>query len=232
MILVYTPGRVGTCAIQDTLKRDTDEHIVSLHSFTPNESLDGLPDDNVEVEKGKIFTILKEISWNRKVRAITVVRDPIERAISSFSFFRHHYPKTNYGEKDCFLTQFNHDWYLNWFNNEPKAFFGIDVYEEQWPACNYKNWMIYSGTAMSLIVVKFPHFNILREVMDVMWNMKIGNIIRNNMIGCKPDRVAGYMELKNSKFNKHFVNHMYDSKLVQHFWSPEEIEKLKEKWRE
>ncbi len=229
MMLVYTPGRVGTCALNDTLKRHIDDEIVSLHSFTPSESLDGLPDDNVAVEKGKVLKILEEISCNSAVRAVTAVRDPIERAISSFSFFRHHYPKTSYGEKDCFLSQFNHNWYLDWFDSEVKAFFGVDVYKER---LGPHEWNYYRSPSMELIVVKFPHLNAIREAAECMWDIKLGPVFKNNMIQCKPERVSGYMELKNGKFHKEFVDIMYDNKFTQHFWTPDEIEKLKEKWTE
>lgn len=231
MILVYTPGRVGTCAIHDTFKRHADEEVITLHSFTPSESLDGLPDDNIEIEKEKDRKIISEISNHTLVRAVTAVRDPIERAISSFSFFRHHYPERLGREAAYFLKAYNHDWYLNWFDAEIKAFFGIDVYEDL-PLSEGEDWKEYKNDVMSLLVIKFPNLSALQTASLYCWNLPLGPVVKNNMIQCKPNRVPGYMELKNSRFPADYVNKMYDNKLVRHFWTQEEIAAFKAKWTE
>lgn len=147
-ILIYQMGKVGSTALERTLSN-------SLHFHT----LYNRPhcEFRARLKWGWFGTrILMPIAYfckrlairrGRKVKIITLVRDPVARARSVFFqelpyWLVLYFNKRGLDERqegvfvldEAFGQEFNIDYYDSWFDEELKRFTGIDVFEQEFDA--------------------------------------------------------------------------------------------------
>lgn len=184
---------------------------------------------------------VNDLDMSRYSKIISMVRDPIRRNISQL-FTEWQEPLGYFPEQyddsmmRIFKEQFDHDWPLRWFDDWLFPHFGIDVYRE--PFDKEKAWQIYDDKLLVMRtedlswILKDALIDFLnlspkaRKKMDVT-HRNIGEISRGEAHG------RAYAEFKrNAKFDEQFLNRIYKSKYVQHFYTETEIEWFREMWFE
>jgi hypothetical protein len=188
----------------------------------------------------------------QKWKIISLTRDPIARNLSAFfenlefkqmSEQSKYRVKSDYYNIDpiiltgndleklsiLFFDRFKHDSPLDFFDRELKSVFGIDVYSSEFPKT--KGYKIYSGEKADAIIIKLEYLNqCVQFAFKEFFNVENFTLIHTN-IGKQKDYAAVYSQFKDFiLFPKHYMDKMYQSKYMQHFYSDEEIEHFRHKW--
>lgn len=117
----------------------------------------------------------------------------------------------------------------SWFDDTLKVEFGIDLY--QYPFDKEKGYSIYKIGRYEVLVYQM-------EKMDMFYDI-FREFIGNPNLEFKKENDGGlkwykesYLELKkNVALEKEYVEKTYSGKMMQHFYSKEDIEKFWEKWK-
>ena len=146
-VFVYQMGKVGSDAIVQALGSDKSEHI---HTFYGKNQNDKYIFNNSRPKRIKdaIHFFIKRLAIKvifKKIKIITIVRDPFARDVSMFfqdieayiykyrnkSFYN--YIQFNKSGTSPLITLFENcydfEYGLNWFDKELKRFTGIDIYQ-------------------------------------------------------------------------------------------------------
>jgi hypothetical protein len=168
------------------------------------------------------------------------VRDPVARNISAFfeniiEFFPDFYTRYAAGELDIetivstFLERFDHDTPLVWFDFQMKPVFGIDVFA--CPFSTERGYSIYYGQNASLLLIKLEKLQDCVEsaMKDFLGIDKLA--IRNtNVAEGKEYREVYKAFLETVRLPPEYLDRMYDSKMVRHFYEQDEIRTFRKKW--
>jgi FkbM family methyltransferase len=239
-ILVYTMGKVGSSSIRYTLTQHYN-YVYHLHSLD-RDKLQAL--DKKAEKRGVKNTQKNHIQTVQAVYAnglhnnsaiITVVREPIARNISAFFQNLHTFLPNNESHSvnniiEEFLSSYAHTLPLTWFDDELKTHVGISVYSEPFP--KDKGYMIIQQGNISLLVLKLEISDTVKEaaLREFLDNPDIELV--NTNIGAEKDYSELYAEVKKQiVFDDDYINMMYSSKFMRHFYTEQEIEKFRKKWQ-
>jgi hypothetical protein len=188
----------------------------------------------------------------RKWKIISLTRDPVRRNLSAFfenlefkqiSEQNEFEVKSDYynidpiilKDKDLerlmtlFFERFKHDSPLDFFDRELKSVFGIDVYSSDFSKT--KGYKIYTGEKADAMVIKLEKLNqCVRRAFKEFLNLENFTLTNTN-IGNQKEYAAVYAQFKDSiTLPEHYIDKMYQSKYMQHFYSDDEIKRLRYKW--
>lgn len=175
-------------------------------------------------------------SW----KVISLVRDPIAINVSGFFQIIDHY-LPNFGQRyragsvkiddaiRVFLDEFDHEEPLTWFDVELKATLGIDVFGSPFPKS--KGYEIYRKEHIEFMVLRLEDIDqrageAFKHFLDIE-NLKL---VRSNVADDKSYNTA-YREFKDAiKLPRSYLEMMYESRHVRHFYTDEEILGFRTKW--
>ncbi len=240
IILVYTMGKVGSSTIQNTIKHYYPEAIVFQPHFLSDTYINNQLKESNHYEKNfqvaqTVKSTLKKYPNNR-IKLISIVRDPISRDISNIfqnpvDFIGNnsidHYNVNElikiYKEKE------KHYYTLHWFDDEFKHFTNLDIFD--FPFNKQSNYSIITTEKFDLLLIKMEHLNTMGvDVINSFLNLKLPSLLISNTGEGKSSN-AIQKEFKQKYIpDTHTLNSVYNSKLVQHFYSQHEIEAMKNKW--
>jgi hypothetical protein len=177
--------------------------------------------------------------WStRRCKVISFAREPISRNISSFFYNVEKYIPNYY--KACsitteelthiYLEQFiEHDLPLNWFDQEMKPYFGMNVYACEFPTkAGYK---IYVGKSADLLVMRVEDLNkcsgaAFKEFLGIK-----DFALRTENASAELRYSEGYRDfMREIKLPESYIERMYRSKYMRHFYEKEEIDGFRAKW--
>jgi len=188
----------------------------------------------------------------RKWRVISLVRDPVVRNISAF-FENLNITKIDSHPRyrissdildidplnialedvqllfDLFFDKFQHNEPLNFFDQEIKTVFGIDVFESTFPHAS--GYQIYRKTNADLLLLRLEDLN--QQVEKAFGEfLGVENIaLVNKNIGQEKEYARLYKRFKKFvQIPDAYLKKMYDSQFMQHFYSHDEIHQFKLKW--
>ena len=144
-ILVYQMGKVGSTSLAKALG----ERAIQIHNFYPgNDPCARKPFYRSGwrrkiVDRLFFYVIRRAVRARRKLKIVTLVRDPVGRNVSMYFQHLHYWLAYYFSEVradrdgregidtlvDCFREAFDHRYPLEWFDRELKRFTGVDVYE-------------------------------------------------------------------------------------------------------
>ncbi len=186
-----------------------------------------------------------------KWRIVTLVRDPIAVNISTFF---HHFReievldsvyriKSAYFDfettiklgdieilTELFLEKVDHDRPLKYFDRELKSVFGIDVFASKFPKS--KGYNVYEEEPANVLLIRLENLNkCAGDAFKEFLNIE-GLTLTNTNRGIKKDYNIIYQMFKDSVVLPNtYIDKMYRSKYMQHFYSEEEIKRFKTRWR-
>ena len=145
-ILIYQMGKVGSTTIENSVENSL--HLHTLYNNTPCWVHQKIRRPGI---LGKLIVntgnFIKRVAINRRkrVKIITMVREPISRDISMFfqnlPYWYIEYVNTNKIDireggieflKEVFDESFDHEYQLKWFDREIKKLTGIDIFNEKY----------------------------------------------------------------------------------------------------
>ncbi len=193
----------------------------------------------------KLLTKIK-----KPIHIITVVREPISRNISlffqwidfeetdhtySFKSRNNNYPFNIITPKDdlsglydVFLNRFTSHSHEDWLKDELKNVFQIDLLAE--PFDKEKGFSIFKSENTRLLTLKLESLDFTFEAaMKAFLDEKV-KLIKVNEASAKNIKGVYKRFKKEIRFPKSYINTLYSSDYVKHFYTPIEIEAFQLKW--
>ncbi|WP_319204526.1 putative capsular polysaccharide synthesis family protein [uncultured Ilyobacter sp.] len=250
IILIYQMGKVGSTTIEKSLEKLGKNNVYHIHHFFKEPSLENIKINSnlklfIKSNRENIFFKLKRLTLYifcriKKVKIITLTREPIERNISMFFqdfpqvLYENYFinPRRNEMTQNqifkLFEENFNHELPLRWFDEEIKRYFSVDIYN--YPFDKESGYSIIKESNIDMFVCKLEKLNFLENELKEFLELDEFKLEDSNS-----SRVKWYYYLykefkKNYIPNKHYLNSMYNSRFINHFYTVEEIEIFKKKW--
>jgi hypothetical protein len=224
-VYVYSMGKVGSMSIYSTLLSN---NIKSLHFHYLN------GDFNTNgISIGERIGLKK---LNGKIKIISLVRDPVARNISAY--FQNlkiylgkekNFQTTKFLER-IFFSKYPHLVPITWFDNEFKKSTGIDIYNYEFDKILGFN-IIEINEAMILILKTETDDVVKKHAIELFLGMNLKSEIGNENESNNKEYSEIYNDFKSSiDIPIDYINKLYDSKYMKHFYSNYEIHNLKKKW--
>lgn len=242
LIVVWQPGKVGSTSIARSLKamgiHYTHMHCLAFHNWVDLELRNACGISHYwESEPIEKLDILKK---SEKVKIISLVRDPIARSVADyFEGLGTLYSKYDnidrgvYQELNDFIgreAELGECGYIfEWFNQEIKAFFDIDVY--QYPFDKEKGYQVVCKDNVELLLIKTEKLSGSQDVLGQFIGNKDFKLLDSNVGNQKTYKFA-YEEVKNTiRIPEHIIDFYYrGNKAMDHFYTEEEKKRLIQKW--
>lgn len=219
-------GKVGSSSIYHPLKKKYAGVVVHTHQF------------NQQAWYWEVRQLHKLFYNNQltKFKIISLIREPIGRNVSEF-FHRmidyagidpEHEELSSAELLERFLKNLDHDFALNWFDDNFKRHFAIDVYKNKFPEIGYSKF-VNNGVEILIMKHDIPDKkkeDLINEFVDVT-EFKVE---QRNVGEAKAYRLM-YKQFKTEvKLPFNYLNKMRDSKYFNHFYSQDYIERIIKKW--
>jgi len=237
IILIYSMGKVGSTSIYFSLKKKlpvTDIfHVHFLSDYWLNEKLPRMNKYfHGNINHGK--EILSHIRKNpgKRIKIITLVREPISRDVSDFfQNWKSEYKNIEGIKTEQILQAIEenkHEYTLNWFDTEFKNYLGFDVYKI--PFDTEKGYKIYNLPNIDILCLKLEEINKTgHKALNEFLGIQLSLLNKNTSLEKKGKEL--YLEVKKKyKASKSKLHELYSSNYVRHFYTEEEINTFKEKW--
>jgi len=130
---------------------------------------------------------------------------------------------------DLFLQEPDHDEPAQFFDKEILGVLGIDVYETEFPTS--KGWMIYKGKLADLLLIRVENLNeCAGEAFKEFLGIPELPLINEN-VGSEKAYASLYKTFRQSVvLPESYLDRMYASKYMHHFYDADEIAAFKRKW--
>ena len=221
-ILVYQSGKVGSDTVCKSLAAVgvANSHIHSLNVLPTIKNTDTL--NNIAQES--INTLLSR----KKIKIITLVSEPVSRAISMLMYRLYYNPSVCLNRENFSVYSYiesgiqeEMNFTFNWFDNELKAKFGIDVFE--YPFDKEKGYSIIKQYNISILLIKLEKLNNLTSVIGEFVGAPNFKLLRSNVSDEKPYKYL-YNNIKSTlKISRQLINSVYIGNFkMDHFYSENE----------
>jgi Putative capsular polysaccharide synthesis protein len=254
-ILVYQMGKVGSQSIVDSLEAMRINRPV-YHVHFLNEAniikadrmLHDIYGPHYNVNDWCLYEsrfVIKHIlkQRNRKVKIISLVRDPIARNISSFFYnidkfipnCTKLYEKGRIAVPDItevFFEKFHeHDLPLTWFDEEMKYVFGIDVFSADLSRFVDNRVFIYKHGDIDLLVLKTEDINYVAHEAVQKFLQITDFRVKQAHLSTEQHYSRVYEDFtKTAKLPNKYLATMYESKYVKYFYTSKEIAHFRARW--
>ena len=239
-ILVYQMAKVGSSSIAAALEerklavfqlhRMNREHLERMRAKRAELGWDLAPLPAHDI----LGPILRErlVNRGRRVKVITLVRDPIARNFSSY--FEH--LDAIWHREDAhasvpldelhrgFLERFPHAEPLTWFDDELRPVFGVDVYEHPFPASGHLR--------IGNVLVLKSELDDATKCAAVSEFLGIRNLVFRpaNVTTSKAKGEAYKRFVSTLRLNPQFVEKMLESRYTRHFYTEVEREAMRRRY--
>ncbi|WP_104038309.1 putative capsular polysaccharide synthesis family protein [Vibrio jasicida] len=243
-ILIYQMGKVGSSALEKSIPNSL--HLHDLMSIEAGKQISPVraqlhkPVTNLVKRTLKRAVMCNMLKRKEQVRIISLVREPVGRNVSMFFQSLPFWMADKYLKDDsavrserpqllheAFEEHVNHQYPLEWFDNEIKALTGIDVFVQ--PFDHQLGYQTYQNRNFSLMVVRIDKLDQSQQAISEFLQQDV-EVVHENQADNKWYSPL-IKEFKSSYQPKpEFVEEMLSSKLTQHFFTTPEIETLKKKY--
>jgi hypothetical protein len=240
-ILVYQMGKVGSTSLEKALP-----NCIHIHTFYNHRPCYVVAREKrntfLKRIKGVLYDTLRRtaVKSRKKIKIISLVRDPYSRNISAFfqdfAYYIYYYScLTPESQRDhqandfvfkIYDDLFDHSYALNWFDKEFKKFTGIDIYK--YPFDKDKGWNIITEGKYEILIIKLEK---LKEAWSCIEEFSSAKMQLQN------SNVASFKWYSNfyndfiTKYSpsKSYLDLMYKSKFTLHFYNKKEINFFEER---
>lgn len=250
-VLVYQMGKVGSSSIEHTLgKRNIPSY--HIHTFDDHEEFH-MYHNKKDVSKFfdlKNRTIYRIILNHRKrilqkreqIKIITLVRDPIATVLSRF--FQDLHLQFIEGKKNdaihrdiattfkhlehCFDNNINLNYFADWFDNELKRNFHLDIMNQQ--VDNRQLFFSFSNKRAQVMLIKCEQLSALDKEIGEFLNLD--DFVLKNSNEAKNKWYSNVHQYFKQHYDFSKLFYMYDLPLYRHVYSEQEREAFKAKWQQ
>lgn len=241
-VFVYTMGKVGSSAIYEGLSE-----AYQLHNFDGEIPAKYFSSRFTPYVRRYLFETLrwklfhkkaykrfeKAMRLGHKVKVISVVRDPVARNISAF--FQNLDASQIYSKEGLqhdFFALTNHMLPLEWFDLEFKRHLGVSVYDYKFDVDS--GYSIIEQDNCEIMIVQLEKLNanadvIRRFIDDDKFDFAVSDV-QGNVSSVKWYKEYVQFLKENAVFPRAYLDLMYDSKYMRHFYSQSDIANLRAKW--
>lgn len=226
-VFVWQMGKVGSKSIYYSLSTHYPGAVLHAHrlSATHEES---------EIRRLYEWAVVQQ----KPLDIISLTREPIGRNVSAFfeNFGRDtgmSYEQASFslGElKAIFLANYEHDTPLQWFDNNIRKHFGIDVYATPYPE---NGTATYGHRNVRLLVIRLEAGDaVISEAIKQFLGLTAFELIKKNVSQDKDYAMTYDAFTRTVKLPDDYIARMCESKYFTHFYSQETIDMVRKKWRE
>jgi len=221
---VFQMGKVGSTSVYLNLIRFYPGAVVHSHNF---------------LEDHKRYQTRRLYRWavidKKPIKIVSLVREPISRNLSAlFQNYQRDLgipfdgEKVDYEKLEEVLLSRYHLGQTRWFERRIEAIFGLDVYATPFPARGYET---YSKDNIELLVLRLELPNSEKErVIKEFFGLKRFEIVNAN-VGAEKDYAEQYRKFKSVvRLTPEYIDAICNSKFARHFYSAEDIEKVRVAW--
>ncbi|MGR5423694.1 putative capsular polysaccharide synthesis family protein [Vibrio harveyi] len=240
-VLIYQMGKVGSSALEKSIPKSI--HLHDLMSIDAEKQISPVRAQLHNPATNYIKRLLKRLIMSRmlkrkkQVRIISLVREPIGRNISMFFQSLPFWMAAKYLNDDsavrsersqllheAFEEHVNHQYPLEWFDNEIKPLTGIDVFTH--PFDHELGYQVYQKDNFSLMVVRVDKLDQSQKAISTFLQQEV-KVQHDNQADNKWYSPL-LVEFKRTFHPKvALIEEMLTSKFTKHFFSASEIEKFK-----
>jgi hypothetical protein len=239
LTLVYTMGKVGSSSIYHSIHDNVgqihslDEEIPTKYFISKDRSTWIGHLISRIIWKLVVKKVKKCMDKSDKVKIITGVRDPVSRNVSSYFQGMQTKDKVNY-DIENYLNEFqlvtNHNVPLYWFDHELKRHLGINIFETEFNKdLGYK---IINKGKYEIFIYRLENLDsIIEEVRSFVGENNFSYTKKN----ITEKKVKNHLlsEFKNKViFSNEYLEAMYNSKYMNHFYSRKEIKDFIKKYQQ
>lgn len=218
IILIYQPAKVGSSSVYKSIK-GYNRYALHCHSLHELEDRDGEFYKLLNLKAGKI---------------ISLVRDPVARRISEM------WQGVVYTDRYDAGVNFSdiENWYFdgefwnsefNWFYQEMKAVFKIDVFEH--PFNKEEGYSLIKQGNIELLLIKMEKLDELEGVIGEFLGINGFRLSNENVSVRKSYRFAFQSYKKSFSISEESLKEIYKkNEYMKHFYSEQERDKLYQKW--
>ncbi len=241
-IVVYTMAKVASSSVRVSLYRHNIGPVFWAHQMLPA----NVEEMRVRRQERNLRPFFRPfpsylyknyVQKDQPMRFVTLVRDPVARNLSIFFQAYEYHAGANYKDSelsvdeliDRFFDGLLHELPLEWFDKEFKATTGIDVYS--YPFDHEKGYTIIKEGRFDLLILKV-------ETSDEAKASGLGEFFEipdftlyHHNIGDNKEYADTYKKFKNRlELPTEYINHMYQSKYIQHFYTEAEQTDFRKHW--
>ncbi len=260
LLLVHTMGKVGSTSVAASLKIPAVRKTMTLFQphFLSSEGIDFAEAlavrragswDNLTVKGRAGFNRnramnkkLQELrASGKRVKVITMVRDPIATNLSGFFHNSRWWPaelkemcKTVTADTlravgDYFFEHYTHDVPNDWFDMEVKTLYDVDVFSE--PFDPQRGYAIYRSDVADVLLIKLEKLNeCAADAMRDFLGLENFRLIESNKAESKEYAAVYQAFRKQVALPESYIDRMYNTKLARKFYSAEELDAFRRKW--
>jgi hypothetical protein len=173
----------------------------------------------------------------RRVKVITLVREPVANNVSMFFQLLRRYIGPDVEPSECatdkligiFIEKYMHARPLTWLDAEVKTHFGIDIYQHPFPIEQGYTTITRENVSLLLLRCELDDRTKARAIADFI-GLDEFEIVRSNTRSEKPE-AEKYEEFKRMiRVPPALLDLMYDSKFARHFYSKAERDHFRKRW--
>lgn len=250
IVLVHQMGRAASMTITNTLRAlNIGVPVYHTHWLNPETVADreqrnkrqGFWNSSVNVRVSSLVAAeLRKEHGKRRWKVISVARDPIARNISAFflsidRFIKGFNQRFDDGELSMddiqrkFLSDYPHQIPLTWFDKEVRQVFHIDVYAH--PFDKHRGYKIIEAGNVKILVIKLERLREChQEAFQALFGARALALSETHITDRDPSRHMYRNFVDEVVLPASYVDQMYESQYVQHFYSAPEIEEFRRKW--
>lgn len=238
LILVYSPGQTGSSTVYYTLMKEFPlNKVLHVHFLSDYWIKEKLPKDNYNMknDKNKLLAdkVYKALKKKKKVKIISLIRDPFSRGISAY--FHNPILRNQVKDKDMEtirrgMLNYSKDDSLFWYETDFNNFLNCNVFEDSFDKKRgAKRIDLSDNIEVLLLKTNQLSKNGKKEIEDFL-DISIDELIDVNQ---REKDTTGeiYKQIKNYYFEEPALfNEKINSQFTQHFFSDSELKSFKEKY--
>lgn len=239
-IVIYTLGKSGSSSVFYTLMNELPfKNIFHLHFLSDHwikNIFPGTPHErNIHKANSYFKHLRNQKKTKKKIKYITLVREPISRDISGFfqnyrlSNFK--IDKNNIESIRKTISNSGHELSTTWFDSDFLQHTNFDVFNTKFD--KKKGYQIYEINQSEEVLIILTHrlSEVFEKAIFQFLNLEVEKLINFNISSNKKDAKV-IQNLKNNYFEEdNVIDEVYSSKFMNHFFYDHEIEQLKNKWK-
>lgn len=229
--VIYTMGKVGSTTLYSTLwEKIPHENLYHVHFLSEagmRKREEFHNDPNVTAEDRKIIEYINQHP-DKKLKIITLVREPLSRDISDlFQCLHIYFPDKEVSQitdhdlrSKLEINNYQHT--LHWFDEEFKEYLKFDIYETSFD--KKKGYQIYKNENLEVLLIRVEDLSrCYREALYEFTGVYFDELINTNLTDDKESAELNKRFKKNIRIEKEQLEKLYASKYVRHFYTDEEI---------
>lgn len=251
ILLVHQMGRAGSMTVVNTL-RNSGVNLPIFHTHWLNPAsvqkrlswIEELPESrrplNVRASERVANHLQQQGTDRRDWKLVSVFREPVARNLSVFFLsidafvenFHERYRNDDIDNKQLlttFLDKFPHDQPLEWFDEEIKNVFGIDVLDYSFS--KELGYQIIRSGNIDLLSMKLEQLSTCyQKAFQEFLGVHIADLQNTHVTELDPSKPMYADFVKSTVFPEDYLDRMYTSDFARHFYTEQEIKGFRQKW--